>query len=85
MKGTNCIICTKTQQKSHLSTGQATNQLLDGMSKVMEKSLYRQIYPALSCHIPDDKFAFLTGDMTLQLIRFRVCITNKFSEPTDIP
>jgi hypothetical protein len=23
--------------------------------------------------------------MTLQLIRFRVCITNKFSEPTDIP
>jgi hypothetical protein len=51
------------------------------MDKVMGKTLYRQVSPALSCHISDEPFAFLPrGEATLQLLRFTVCITDKFYE-----
>jgi hypothetical protein len=32
--------------------------LLDTMGKVMGKTLYRQIYPAISSNFPDEHFAF---------------------------
>jgi hypothetical protein len=39
------------------------------------------MYPAQSCHIPDEKFAFLAGrDTTLQLLRFNENVTDKFTE-----
>jgi hypothetical protein len=45
------------------------------------KTLYRQIYPAQSCHIPDEKFAFLPRrDTTLYLPRFTECVADKFNE-----
>jgi hypothetical protein len=51
------------------------------MGKLMEKILYRQIYPALSCHISDEQFAFLPGrDSTLQLLHFTEHDTDKFNE-----
>jgi hypothetical protein len=53
------------------------------MGKVMDKILYRKIYRALSCHIPDEQFAFLPGrDTTLQVLRFTEYVTDKFSERT---
>jgi hypothetical protein len=55
--------------------------LLVTMGEVVENILYRQIYPALSGHIPDEQFVVLPGrDTTLQLLRFAECVTDKFSE-----
>jgi hypothetical protein len=52
------------------------------MGKLMEKTLYRQICPALSCHIHDEKFAFLSErDMKLQFLRFAEYITDEFIWP----
>jgi hypothetical protein len=51
------------------------------MGKAMEKTLYRQIYPALSCHIPEKQIAFLPGtETTLKLLCFTECVTDKFNE-----
>jgi hypothetical protein len=41
------------------------------MGEAVENILYRQIYPALLCHIPDEQFGFLPRpDTTLQLLGF---------------
>jgi hypothetical protein len=40
----------------------------------MEKALYKQIYPVLSCHIPNEEFGFLPGrHTTLRLLRLTEC------------
>jgi hypothetical protein len=47
----------------------------------MEEAFYRQIYPAVLCHLPDEKFAYLPGrETTLQLIRFTEYVTDNFNE-----
>jgi hypothetical protein len=55
------------------------NSLLDNMGKVMEKAMYKQIYPKLSRHIPDEQFAFLSRrETTLQLLRLTEHVTENF-------
>jgi hypothetical protein len=55
--------------------------LLDTIVKVMEKAIYKQIYPELSRHIPDEQFAFLPGrDTTLQLLRLTEHVTENFNK-----
>jgi hypothetical protein len=51
------------------------------MCKAKGKTLYRQIYPALSCNIPDEDFSFLLRrNTTLRLLRVTEYITDKFNE-----
>jgi hypothetical protein len=49
-------------------------RLLDTVGKIRGKTLYRQIYPALAYHIPDEQFFSPGRDATLQLLRFTMYV-----------
>jgi hypothetical protein len=70
-------------KESRLSLGEAANQLTRYHGRSNGETLYRQMYQALACHIPDEQFAFLPGrDTTLQVLRFTEHVTDMFNRRT---
>jgi hypothetical protein len=85
-KEANVISVPKPVKNPALPQDRRAISLLDTMSKVIDRTLYRKIYQALLCHIPDEQFAFLPGrDLTLQLLRFTEYITDKLNGHTQQP
>jgi hypothetical protein len=81
MERSKCNLGTKTKQESRLSTGQVANRFIRCHGQSNGKTLYIQIYSALSYHIPDEHFTFLPGrNTTLQLFRVTECVTAEFNE-----
>jgi hypothetical protein len=68
MKGSNYNIRTETSQKFCVSTVQA-HIMSAGQDGKIKKVIYKHLYLALCCHIPDEDFAFMPGqDTTPQLL-----------------
>jgi hypothetical protein len=80
-KEADIISIPKPNKNPAFSQNRCPISLMDTTGKEMEKAIYKQIYPELSRHIPDEQFAFLPGrDTTQQLLRLTEHVTETFNK-----